>query len=100
MNHELILTLTFWAAAFAAEPPVDYNRQIRPLLSTHCFKCHGPDAGQRKAEFRLDVRESATAAAESGAIPIMAGNAAKSELIHRINAASADERMPPAEENK
>ena len=74
-------------ATFAAEQPVDYNRQIRPLLSNHCFKCHGPDAGQRKAGFRLDVRESAIAAADSGKVPIVPHEAAKSELLRRINAA-------------
>lgn len=87
-------------SAGAAEPPLDYNRQIRPLLSNHCFKCHGPDAGQRKAGFRLDVRESALGAAESGELPIVPGDTAKSELVRRINAVDAAERMPPAEENK
>jgi len=88
------------AAACAADPPVDYNRQVRPLLSNHCFKCHGPDAQQRQGGFRLDVRESALAAAESGAKPIVPSQPAKSELIRRINAADAAERMPPADENK
>ena len=79
---------------------VDYNRQIKPLLSNHCFKCHGPDAEQRKAGFRLDVRESALAAAESGERPIVAGQPAKSELVRRINSSDPDERMPPPSENK
>src|SRR5262245_47562202 len=96
----IALFLFLAISACAAEPPVDYNRQIRPLLSNHCLKCHGPDAAQRKGGFRLDVRESALAAAESGERPIVPGEPAKSELIRRINANNADERMPPAEENK
>jgi mono/diheme cytochrome c family protein len=68
MKNMLILGLVAALASSvgAAEPPLDYNRQVRPLLSNHCFKCHGPDAGQRKGGFRLDVRESAVAAAGVG----------------------------------
>jgi hypothetical protein len=100
----LILPVTLSAAATFASaqepPPVDYNRQIRPLLANHCWKCHGPDAAQRQAGLRLDVRESATAAAESGERPIVPGQPDKSELVRRIKAADAAERMPPADENK
>ncbi len=95
----ILLTIA-GAVAVAAEPPVDYNRQIRPLLADHCWKCHGPDATQRQAGLRLDVRESATAAAESSARPIVPGRPDKSELVRRINAADPGERMPPADENK
>jgi hypothetical protein len=100
------LWLGCWACLAAADEPVtangpvDYNRQIRPLLSNHCFKCHGPDAEQREGGFRLDVRESAVGEADSGARPIVPGQSAASEVVRRINAASADERMPPADENK
>ncbi len=50
---------------FGDEPTVDFDRQIRPLLSDNCFSCHGPDAAQRKGDLRLDIREAAVA---SGAI--------------------------------
>ena len=99
----LILPVTLSAAATfasAQQQPVDYNRQIRPLLANHCWKCHGPDAAQRQAGLRLDVRESAVAAAESGERPIVPGNPEKSELVRRITAADAGERMPPEDENK
>src|SRR5688572_10193620 len=100
----LILPVSLSAAAtFASaqeQPAVDYNRQIRPLLANHCWKCHGPDAAQRQAGLRLDVRESALAAAESGARPIVLREPDKSELVRRINAVDVGERMPPADENK
>ena len=47
--------------AFAANQPISYNRDIRPILSDNCFFCHGPDAGKRKGKLRLDVREQALA---------------------------------------
>src|ERR671929_242376 len=43
----------------AAPPAIDFNRQIRPILSENCFACHGPDEKQRKAKLRLDVRDAA-----------------------------------------
>ncbi len=84
----------------AAEPPIDFGRQIRPILANNCLKCHGPDAAERKASLRLDVREVATMAAESGEIAIVPGNPEKSELVKRITAPDADLRMPPAESKK
>src|SRR5262245_14153728 len=95
--------LAVWAAGavarpgLAAEPPIDFGRQIRPILANNCLKCHGPDAGQRKAAMRLHVRHSALAAAESGEIPIVPGRPENSELVRRITATNPDVRMPPAE---
>src|SRR5687768_4276635 len=79
---------------------IDYNRQIRPLLSNNCFKCHGPDAAERQAELRLDQRDSALQPTESGGVAVVPGNPDESELIKRIFAESKAERMPPASENK
>jgi len=78
---------------------VDFNRQIRPILSAHCFGCHGPDSGKREAELRLDTRQGALAP-RKGHKTIAAGQPQQSELFRRITAKSADERMPPADTNK
>ena len=54
-----LLSLVFLASAAAAEP-VDFSRDVLPILSANCFKCHGRDASTREAKLRLDVRENAT----------------------------------------
>ena len=75
---------------------VSFNRDVRPILSNHCFKCHGPDAATREAGLRLDDRDAALAKAESGKHAIVAGDAAASELLRRVLSTDLDERMPPA----
>ena len=78
---------------------VQFNRDIRPILSDNCFQCHGPDSAQRKADLRLDVEASAKRDV-GGVRPIVPGNLDQSELIRRITTADADERMPPADSGK
>ena len=70
--------------------PIDFNRDIRPMLSANCFACHGPDEGHREADLRLDVRE---AAIDWGAIVPAAAD--ESEMIRRILSDDPDEVMPP-----
>jgi hypothetical protein len=72
-----------------------FTSRVRPILARHCFKCHGPDEKARKAKLRLDVRTEAVKPAASGAIPIVPGKADESDLIQRIFADDANERMPP-----
>lgn len=79
----------------AADAP-DYGRDVRPILSQFCFKCHGPDETKREAGLRLDVRDEAVKPASSGERPIVPTEPAASELIRRIHSAEPDERMPPA----
>jgi hypothetical protein len=86
--------------ADAAETALRYNRDIRPILAGHCFSCHGPDKANRKAELRLDERDSAVNAAESGVFPISPGRPEASELVRRIFADDPDELMPPPTANK
>jgi hypothetical protein len=73
---------------------VDFNRDIRPILSDKCYFCHGPDPKQRKAGLRLDDR---AVAVKKGAI--VPGKPAESDLIDRINATD-DAKMPPSDSNK
>ena len=74
---------------------VDFNRDIRPILTENCTYCHGPDANHRKADLRLDVREEAISA---GAL--IPGDAAKSEIIARILTGDEDDLMPPPDSHK
>ncbi len=79
--------------------PVAFNRDIRPILSDHCYPCHGPDSARRKAGLRLDL-ESSARADHDGRRPIVPGDLAASELYRRITAEEADERMPPPKSGK
>ncbi|MEM9020340.1 MAG: DUF1549 domain-containing protein, partial [Planctomycetota bacterium] len=82
-----------------ADEPIDFNRDIRPILSDRCFACHGPDQNVAKelGGFSLSDREQATRPAESGAIPILPGKPDESELIARINSNNPNRVMPPPE---
>jgi hypothetical protein len=88
--------------AFGQEPSrletpqrIEFNRDIRPILSENCFYCHGPDAQHRQADLRLDRSEEAIEAAA-----ILPGKASESTLIHRILSDDADLLMPPGGSNK
>ncbi|MBW3541657.1 MAG: DUF1549 domain-containing protein, partial [Planctomycetes bacterium] len=76
--------------------PIDFDRDVRPLLSDRCFQCHGPDVGQRQADLRLD-REDAVFAEREGRHIVSRGKPGESELYRRITATDAAERMPPAD---
>jgi cytochrome c553 len=86
---------TLVAGRAAAAPPVDFNRDVRPILSVQCYQCHGPDEKSRKAKLRLDVRDEAVAA---GAI--VPGKPDESEALTRICTDDADSKMPPAAAKK
>src|SRR5438445_9745148 len=68
-------------AAKKAAAGIDFNRQIRPILSENCFVCHGPDDSQRKAKLRLDTRDGALAALKGGRHAIVPGKPGESELV-------------------
>jgi Protein of unknown function (DUF1549)/Planctomycete cytochrome C len=87
---------------FADEPQaerVEFNRQIRPILSNRCFRCHGPDANHRKADLRLDTAEGAKADL-GDRHAVVPGNSNASELIARILSTDDAERMPPPDAGK
>lgn len=79
---------------------VDFAREVRPILAEHCFKCHGPDATDRKSELRLDQRDSALEGGKSNLPAIVPGRPDDSELLLRIMATDPDEVMPPPDANK
>lgn len=79
--------------------PIDFNRDIRPILSDKCFTCHGPDNNRREAELRLDKREDALLDRDGHAV-IVAGDVGNSGLIARITSDDESERMPPADSLK
>ncbi len=84
----LALLLAFFVAA-PAQAELSFNREVRPLLSGHCFKCHGPDEDERQADLRLDVPgDEAT------------GEVDYAEVLRRIESTDPDEQMPPPEANK
>jgi hypothetical protein len=95
------LAVSFAGAESPVEPtPVDFGRDIRPLLSDRCFQCHGPDSATREAGLRLDVREVAVGELESGTIAIVPGRLDTSELIVRIDCEDESMRMPPIDSGK
>jgi mono/diheme cytochrome c family protein len=82
-----------------AADEIDYNRDVRQILSDHCYACHGPDQAKRQAGLRLDREDSAKSELESGSRAIVPGDTSASELIARITATD-DSVMPPAEGGK
>ncbi len=82
------------AGSLPAAPALDYNRDIRPILSENCFSCHGPDEKAREAKLRLDVAESAYADRD-GFVPVKPGDPAGSEAWLRLTSNDEEEMMPP-----
>lgn len=90
----LLVLCTAMPASEARVEEIDFNRDIRPLLSNNCFFCHGPDEEHREADLRLDQEK----AAKEGAIE--PGDAEASELYARLVTSDPDLKMPPPESGK
>src|SRR4051794_19750688 len=95
----LLIPALLSARAFAAEPVPNFNRDIRPILSENCFKCHGPDEAARKGKLRLDTREGAIAVRD-GTAAIVPQKPCESELLKRLESEDPEEVMPPPKARK
>ncbi len=84
------------ATASALAAPVDFGREVRPILSDKCFYCHGPDEDARKAKLRFDTREGALRIKNDAAV-IVPGKSAESEIMQRVTSTDPEEMMPPPE---
>ena len=104
MNKHVPICMVIMAFAVqnasAAEAKIDFNRDIRPILSDNCYACHGPDESHREGGFRLDRKDSAFGKADSDSVVIVPGKPEASELIVRIVTDDVDLRMPPADSTK
>ncbi|MDA0660581.1 MAG: PSD1 and planctomycete cytochrome C domain-containing protein [Planctomycetota bacterium] len=94
------LSSAAFTPVFAATPgeTINFQRDIRPILSNHCFQCHGPDTKTRQAELRLDLASAAIV--ELGGKAVRRDEPAESPLLKRILSSDPDERMPPADAHK
>lgn len=92
--------VVFLTSAGVAQEKLDFNRDIRPILSDKCFRCHGFDDKTREGGLRLDVREAAITKVESGMTAIVPGNGGESELIKRVLSADPATKMPPEKSGK
>lgn len=94
----IVVLWACWAGPGAgAEDPVQFNRDVLPILSANCFPCHGPDANTRKRDIRFDTKEGLFAKTKDGLDILVPGNPAGSELFKRVTHSNPAERMPPAE---
>lgn len=98
MNSLRLAAIITLASVCSGQQP-DFNRDIRPILSNHCFQCHGPDDDARQAELRLDERDSAIKVIDGGAA-IRPGDAAASHVFQRVSSAAPDTKMPPEDFGK
>jgi len=92
-----LLPVTVILAEETPPVPLDFNREIRPILSDKCFACHGPDKKHRKGKLRLDLEESAKDPKKSAVVP---GQPKESELFYRITTDDEEDLMPPADSGK
>src|SRR6266576_6612086 len=95
-----LILATIVATATPSHAAVNFNRDIRPIMSDTCFRCHGPDKNARIVGLRLDLREEALKPAIDGKVPIVPGKPEQSEIITRIFSSDPRHVMPPAFSHK
>ena len=96
-----VLILLSIVSIASSDDRVDFNFDIKPILSDRCYVCHGPDQSNREADLRLDLKDSAFAESQSGNVDqvLAKGNAQASELFLRISSDDPDLVMPPPDSN-
>ncbi len=97
-----LAVFTVWGGqqtSAAAEPAIDFNRDIRPILSNNCFQCHGPDSAEREADLRLDSFAGATSDL-GGYAGVAPGDPDASELLRRVTSTDPGDVMPPPKSKK
>lgn len=95
-----IMTLNCWGTLVAADQVVEFNRDIRPILSENCFSCHGPDEKARQGGLRLDQADGAQQKLPSGQIAVIPENVLESELFRRVSTTDPAQIMPPSDSGK
>ncbi|NDE98669.1 MAG: DUF1549 domain-containing protein, partial [Verrucomicrobia bacterium] len=95
-----VVLLAPLAAPAASAGKLQYNRDIKPLLSDNCFACHGPDANTRKAKLRLDTKEGFFGQTKSEGPLLVPGQPEKSALFKRLVTKDQGDLMPPPESHK
>ena len=95
-----VLALFVSPLSHVAAEEIDYRRDVLPILSNHCWTCHGPDEKSRKAKLRLDAQDAAFTPRKNGNPPIVPGKPDASELIARVTSKDSDLVMPPVEFKK
>lgn len=96
----LTATVVASSTGVAADRKIEFNRDVRPILSNNCYLCHGPDKNQLQAGLRLDKRDIALSKLESGHTAIVPNDLAASTLIARITSDDPNQKMPPADSGK
>jgi hypothetical protein len=96
----LVTGVAVFPSSRAEEGPLEFNRDIRLILSENCFSCHGFDVKHREAGLRLDLRDEATKTLESGSTAVKPGDVAASALVARIESTDPAVMMPPPETKK
>ena len=94
-----VIALVVATGTAAAAEPVQFGREVLPILSAKCFACHGPDEEGRQADLRLDLEAEATRARDGGA-PIVPGKPDESTILARVTSTDPDVVMPPADSHK
>ncbi len=82
-----------------AAPPVDFVRDVQPILAEHCTRCHGADPESRQGSLRLDIQEDAYRGGDSGVAAIVPGDTTQGTLLERILSQDEDDVMPPTDQH-